>query len=86
MIIPFSGLKYHAFEQPIVGEVVYRLKEPNNPIDSMAVAVYNEQNQKMGYITSKYNKKVFGMMPHERCSAKIWWAFRTFILIELDIL
>ena len=84
MIVPFSGLKYHSFEQPIVGEVVYLLKEPENPIDSMAVAVFNEQNQKMGYITSKYNQKVFGRMRDAKSSAKVWWIFRTFILIELN--
>jgi hypothetical protein len=83
MLIPVSGLKYHSFNQPIISEVVYLVKEPENHIDSMAVAVYNEQNQKMGYISAKFNRRVFSKMSNERCSAKIWWIFRTFILIEL---
>jgi hypothetical protein len=84
LIIPFSGLKYHVFEQPIVGEAVYLLKEPNNPVDSMAVAVYNDLNQRMGYGSSKFNKKVFTRMSEEKCSAKVWWVFKTYILIDVE--
>lgn len=84
MIVPVSGLKYHSFEQPLVGEVVYLLKEPENPIDSMAVAVYNDLNQRMGYVSSKFNQKVFSRMSDEKCLAKVWWVFRTYILIDVE--
>lgn len=84
MIVPVSGLKYHSFNQPIISEVVYLVKEPQNHVDSMAVAVYNESNQKMGYVSSKFNQKVFHRITDDRCSGKVWWIFRTFILVELD--
>lgn len=82
MIVPVSGLKYHIFQQPIFGETVYLVKEPDNPIDSMAVALYNELGERMGYVSSKFNKKVFYRIVDDRCTAKVWWIFRTFILIE----
>jgi hypothetical protein len=85
MLIPISGLHYHTFEQPIVGEVVYLVKEPENAIDPLAVALYNELGQRMGYVSSKFNQKVFHLIANDRCSAKIWWIFRTFILVEHEI-
>ena len=85
MIVPVSGLKYHSFEQPLVGEVVYLVKEPENPVDSMAVALHNEMGERMGYVSSKFNEKVFHRITDDRCTAKVWWIFRTFILIELDV-
>ncbi len=84
MLIPVSGLKYHTFEIPNVGEVVCLLKEPDNPVDSMAVGAYNDLNQRMGYVSSKFNQKVFGRMSEEKCSAKVWWVFRTYILIDVE--
>jgi hypothetical protein len=84
MRIPITGLKYHSYEQPIVGEIIYLVKEPDNPIDSMAVAAFNDLNQRMGYVSSKYNQKVFSGMSDEKCLAKVWWVFRTYILIDVE--
>lgn len=77
-----SGLKYHIFHQPLFAETIYLVKEPYNTVESLAVALYNEFHERMGYASSKLNKKVFYRIVDDRCTAKAWWIFRTFILIE----
>lgn len=86
MIIPIHGLQYHHFEQPIIGDEVFLVKEKENLYDSMAIAAYNKNNQKIGYISKKscYNEKVYNKMRAESIKAILWSVAKNQILVEID--
>lgn len=86
MIIPIYGLQYHQFEQPLIGDEVFLIKEKDNLYDPMAIAAYNRRNQKIGYISKKscYNEKVYNKMQAESINAIIWSVAKNQILVEID--
>lgn len=86
MIIPIHGLKYHQFNQPVIGEEVTLYKEKDNLYDPMAIAAYNMSKQKIGYIGAKnqYNKKVYTNMLSESTKGIVWAIFPNQILVEID--
>lgn len=44
------------------GDQVKLVLEPRNPVDSRAIQVRNEENQKLGYIPRKKNEVLFHLM------------------------
>ena len=86
MIIPIHGLQYYQFEQPIIGDEIFLVKERENLYDSLAIAAYNKHNQKIGYISKKncYNEKVYSKMKAETISALVWLVAKNQILVEIE--
>lgn len=86
MIIPIHGLQYHKFEQPLIGDEIFLVKEKANIHDSMAIAAYNKLNQKQGYISTRscYNEKVYHRMLEETIKAIVWSVGKNQILVEID--
>jgi len=86
MIVPIHGLKYHQFEMPKLQDNLIIIKEKDNVYDAEAIAAYNAENQKIGYISrnSCYNSKVFKKMEADHFIGKVWAIFPNQILIELD--
>ena len=47
------GLSYHKVENPVTsGDTVYLIAESNNEFDNDALAVYNKENELLGYIAN----------------------------------
>jgi hypothetical protein len=86
MIVPIHGLKYHKFEMPKLQDNLIIVKEKDNVYDEEAIAAYNTENQKIGYISknSCHNSKVFKKMKTDNFIGKVWAIFPNQILIELD--
>ena len=85
MIVPIVGLKYYNFNPIQIGDTITFIKEGENLYDKNAVAVFNNSNQKIGYISKKsfYNIKVCYLMKQKEISGKIWAIFNSSILVEL---
>ena len=63
------------------------LQESENLYDDMAIAAYNSENQKIGYVSARstYNKKVYQkMLGTTTVQGKIWSIGRNQILVEID--
>ena len=86
MIVPVHGLKYHKFEMPRLYDNLIIIKEKDNVYDAEAIAAYNAENEKIGYISrnSCYNSKVFKKMKADHFIGKVWAIFPNQILVELD--
>ena len=47
------GLSYHKVENPVTsGDTVYLIAESNNEFDNDAIAVYNKENELLGFVAS----------------------------------
>ena len=87
MIVPIHGLKYHKFVLPHIYDELLLVKERENQFDTMAVAAYTIEGEKLGYVSAKslYNAKVFARMQTEITFGKVWAIFPNQILVELDL-
>ena len=47
------GLSYHKVDNPVTsGDTVYLIAESNNEFDNDAIAVYNKENELLGYVAN----------------------------------
>lgn len=47
------GLSYHKVDNPVTsGDTVYLIAESNNDVDNDAVAVFNKENELLGYVAN----------------------------------
>lgn len=47
------GLSYHKVDNPVIsGDTVYLIAESNNEFDNDAIAVYNKENELLGFVAS----------------------------------
>ena len=87
MIIPIHGLSYHNFKMPKRNSKIILIKEKDNPFDKLAIAAYNSQIQKIGYVGARdgYNKLIYKRF--EECIiGNVWDISPSQILVELDLL
>jgi hypothetical protein len=86
MIVPIHGLKYYNFEPIQIDDAVLLIKEKGNIFDENAVATFNTQNQKIGYVSAKNSRniKVRAKMEQEQIWGKVWCISRNQVLVELD--
>lgn len=87
MIVPVVGIKYYKFDNPIIGDVYKLVKEKDNLFDPMAIVVYNNAEQVVGYIGAKsqYNLKVYTRMLQESVNGIVWCICKNQILVEVDL-
>ncbi len=85
--VPVVGIKYHNFNIPAIGDVYKLVKEKDNLYDPMAIAVYNNAEQVVGYIgaRSQYNLKVYKRMLQESVNGIVWYICKNQILVEVDL-
>jgi hypothetical protein len=87
MIIPIHGLRYYNFKMPKRNCKIILVKEKNNPFDKFAIAAYNSQIQKIGYVGAMdgYNKLIYKIF-EDGIIGKVWDISPNQILLELDLL
>ena len=54
MKTPIKGIRFYSFNKPSIKERVILIPEPSNIFDPNAIAVYNLQCQKMGYLPNDF--------------------------------
>ena len=87
MIIPIHGLRYYHFLKPKDGELIFLVKEKDNIYDNQAIAAYNTQNEKIGYVSAKTksNQKVYSIMKNDIYCGTVWTTAPNQILVKLEI-
>jgi HIRAN domain-containing protein len=55
MKISIRGLQHHSFIMPELKERVILVPEPENRFDLNAIAIYNQNCQRMGYVPQENN-------------------------------
>jgi|688.fasta_scaffold2111557_1 hypothetical protein len=87
MIVPVVGIKYYNFNPPVIGEVYKLIKEKDNLYDPMAIAVYNNAEQVVGYIgaRSQYNLKIYKRILQDSVNGIVWCICKNQILVEVDL-
>lgn len=87
MIIPIHGLRYYNFKMPKKNGNIILVKEKDTPFDKLAIAAYNSQIQKIGYVGARdgYNKRIYKRFEHG-IIGKAWHISTSQIIVELDLL
>lgn len=87
MIVPINGLRYYQFDVIHIDDEILLKKEKDNPHDVMAIAAFNLQGQKIGYVGKRiggYNKKLYQRMADDWAFGKVWNISKWQILVELE--
>lgn len=87
MIIPIHGLRYYNFKMPKRNSEIILVKEKDNTFDKLAIAAYNSQIQKIGYVGARdgFNKSIYKRF-EDVIVGKAWNVSQNQILVELDLL
>ncbi|ANE50646.1 HIRAN domain-containing protein [Flavisolibacter tropicus] len=87
MTVGVMGLRYYTFKEPQSNETVILKREPSNPYDSKAVAVYNQQSEKVGYVSKSYdvNGKVFNLLRKQKVSATVVTVLGGMMIVYIEL-